>query len=109
MKIVLTIVLLLSCAAAISSTIEVGKGKKFSTIKSALAVANDGDVVTVSNGTYAEGEIIIDRAISFKGISWPVIEGNNKCQLLRIQANGVTVEGLEFRNSGYSSSYDWAA
>lgn len=94
---------------AIASTIEVGAGKQFKTIKSAIISAKDDDVVLINKGVYAEGEILIDKAVTVRGIGWPVIDGKNNSQVIRVEANGVVVEGLDVRNAGYSSSYDWAA
>lgn len=92
-----------------TSTIEVGSGKQFKTIKSAIAKAKDGDLILINKGVYAEGEILIDKAVTIRGIGYPMIDGKSKSQVIRVEANGVVVEGLDVRNAGYSSSYDWAA
>lgn len=97
---------LLSVAQA--SIIEVGTGRSFSKIKDAVTAAKDGDMILVNKGVYAEGEIVIDKSIKLRGIGWPVIDGQNKSQVMRVMANDVVLEGLDVRNSGYSSSYDWA-
>lgn len=109
MKLSFTILLLLVALHSQSRTLEVGTGKKYSTIKSAIAVAKYGDEVLVYPGIYSEGEIIIDKYILFRGINYPVIEGKKQCQLVRIEADNTSISGFELRNSGYSSSYDWAA
>jgi nitrous oxidase accessory protein len=44
-----------------------------------------------------------------RGINYPVIDGENKYEILTIRANGVVVEGIVFRNSGRSSYMDIAA
>jgi nitrous oxidase accessory protein len=94
---------------AIASTIEVGAGKQFKTIKSAIVAAREGDIIFIHKGTYAEGEILIDKTLTLKGVGFPVIDGKSKSQVIRVEANGVILEGLDVRNAGYSSSYDWAA
>jgi len=94
---------------AIASTLAVGSNKQFKTVKSAIAAARDGDVVVIDKGLYAEGEILIDKSITLRGIGLPVIDAKGKSQAIRVEANGVVVEGLDVRNAGYSSSYDWAA
>lgn len=38
-----------------------------------------------------------------------MIDGKKKSQIIRIEADGVLIEGMEIRNAGYSSSYDWTA
>ncbi|MES2647481.1 MAG: nitrous oxide reductase family maturation protein NosD [Bacteroidota bacterium] len=93
---------------AFARTLQVGAGKTFKTITSAIAASGNGDVILVNKGMYAEGEIVVNKSIILRGIDWPVIDGKNASQVIRILAGNVVVEGLEIRNSGYSSSYDWA-
>lgn len=94
---------------ATASVIEVGAGKQYKSIKSAIAAAKDGDIILINKGVYAEGEIVIDKAVSVRGVGYPVIDGKSKSQVIRVEASGVVLEGLEVCNAGYSSSYDWAA
>jgi nitrous oxidase accessory protein len=89
--------------------IQVGAGKTFSTIKSALAAAKPGDVILIHKGIYSEGEIIVDKPVTLRGVNYPVLDGKNNSQIVRVMANGVVIEGLDIRNAGYSSMYDWAA
>lgn len=58
-----------------ASTIEVGAGKPFTTITSALSAAKDGDLILINKGVYAEGEILITKKVTLKGINRPVIDG----------------------------------
>lgn len=109
MKTILTISLLTINLFAIASTLEVGVSKQFKTIKSAIDAAKTGDLILINKGVYAEGEILIDKSLTLKGIGYPVIDGKGKSQVIRVEANGVELEGLDVRNAGYSSSYDWAA
>ncbi len=109
MKLAITILLLFPFLHSKGGTLEVGKGKSYNTIQSAIAAANNGDEILVYPGIYAEGEIMIDKYLSLKGIGYPVIEGKKQYQLVRITADNVSLTGFELRNSGYSSSYDWAA
>jgi nitrous oxidase accessory protein len=109
MKPLIIISLLFIHVALSASTIEVGQGKKYNSIKAAIGVAKDGDEILISKGVYGEGEIMINKQIRVRGIDWPVIDGKSKAQIFTIAANRVVIEGLEIRNAGYSSSYDWAA
>jgi nitrous oxidase accessory protein len=106
---VLTICALLAALLATASTIEVGTGKPFKTIKSAIASAENGDHIIISKGVYTEGEIVIDKRLSLRGINWPVVDAQNKSQAIRVQSDNVIIEGLEVKNAAYSSSFDWAA
>ena len=95
---------------AFCATIEVGSGKRFITIKSALAAANNGDTIVINKGVYAEGEIVVSKRVMIKGLNYPILDGKNSSQILRIdETNGVTIEGLDVRNAAYSSTNDWAA
>jgi nitrous oxidase accessory protein len=109
LKIILTISLLIINLFAIASTLEVGADKQFKTIKSAMVAAKDGDLILINKGIYAEGEILLEKAVTVRGIGFPVIDGKSNSQVIRVEANGVVLEGLDVRNAGYSSSYDWAA
>ncbi len=109
MKTLFTIYLFLLQLAVTAATIEVGAGKTFTTIKSAVAAAKDGDIILISKGVYAEGEIVIQKSMTLKGTAGAVIDGMGKHQILRVQNNDVIVDGLEFKNSGYSSTNDWGA
>jgi len=94
---------------SIASTLEVGANKQYKSIQSALRSAKDGDVIVVGKGVYSEGELLVTKRLTIKGDGWPVLDGKNNSQIIRIQASGVVVEGLELRNSGYSSTNDWGA
>jgi nitrous oxidase accessory protein len=93
----------------IASTLEVGVGKQYKSIKSALVSAQNGDVIVIDKGVYAEGELLVTKSVTIKGNAWPILDGKNNSQIIRIQSSGVTVEGLDLRNSGYSSTNDWGA
>ena len=94
---------------AITATLTVGSGQQFTTIKSCIAAATNGDTIIVNKGVYAEGEIFINKRVTIRGIGYPVIDGRNKGQVIRIEASGVVLEGLDVRNAAYSSTNDWAA
>ncbi len=78
----------------------------FSTVKSALAVAQAGDTVLIHAGLYKEGNIILDKPIFLLGIGWPQLDGEKKYEILSIKADHVTVSGLRIQHSGYASLDD---
>ena len=55
-------------------------------------------------GIYAEKELIINKSIVIKGIDNPVLDGENKYEIITVRADHVTVEGLSFRNAGFQVS-----
>lgn len=89
-----------------AATYHVGKDQTFSTIKEALNVATDGDTVIVHSGLYQEGNLIIDKSISFIGLGHPVLDGQKKYEVLSVKADYVVVEGFIVQNSGHSSMED---
>lgn len=106
-----TFLLLLCCfyyTANLANTIQVGRNEKTSTIKSALQLAKDHDTILIQSGHYAEGNLIIRKKITIKGINLPVIDGENKYEVISIKADSVVVDGLKVVNSGTSSLEDFA-
>src|SRR5690349_3420786 len=102
----LTLVLVCLSSPSDAAIIPVGPGKAYTTIRDALAAAKDGDVILVHKGNYAEGELVVTKSVTIRGVNYPVFDGKNNSQILRIMANSVVVEGLDLRNAGYSSLYD---
>ena len=88
--------------------IKVCKKCKYNTIVSAVAAAEDGDVIFIEKGIYKEGNIVINKSISLKGIDYPILDGENKTEILTIKANNITVEGLQIQNVGTSYIEDRA-
>ena len=109
MKCIFTIYFILIQLAGFAATLEVGKSKTYTSIKTAIETAQDGDVILIHKGIYAEGQIILNKQLHLKGINFPVVDGKNASQIFFVQADGVIIEGLDIRNGGYSSSYDWSA
>ncbi|HRN92945.1 MAG TPA: nitrous oxide reductase family maturation protein NosD [Ferruginibacter sp.] len=89
-----------------TAILKVGKGMPYTTIKSALQAAVDGDVIYVYPGLYQEQNIIIDKRITLKGVQFPTLDGEKKYEVLSIKAHGVWVEGLRVIRSGVSSIKD---
>jgi nitrous oxidase accessory protein len=85
-------------ARAAGEVIVSGHGA-FSSISEALAVAENGDTVTVSGGVHT-GPLHIERSITLQGLDWPVVDGGGSGTVISVQAPGVTVRGLVVRNSG---------
>lgn len=89
-----------------TAILKVGKGMPFTTIKSALEAAVDGDIIYVYPGLYQEQNIIIDKRITLRGVQFPTLDGEKKYEVLSIKAHGVLVEGLRVIRSGVSSIKD---
>lgn len=108
-KFYLFMCVLLVCFAnkqANARVIKVGIKHPYTTIKKALVAAQPHDTVMVFEGVYKEGNVIINKPISFIGINHPVLDGQKKFEILSIKASGVTVKGFTICNSGYATLDD---
>ena len=74
-----------------------------------IARAKAGDTVVVRRGIYTESTIVVDRPLTIIGEPGAIIDGSRATHTLRIEADDVTVRGLEFRNVSPSHVEDRAA
>ena len=105
---ILTLFFILFYQFLIAKQIEVCENCKCNTIVSAIEFANDGDMLLVFKGIYKEGNIIVDKSITLRGIDFPILDGEGKTEVLTVIANGVTIEGLIIQNVGTSYTEDRA-
>jgi len=89
--------------------IVVGKDKAISTLRQGIKEAKDGDTILLNKGIYKEGNIIINKSIYLIGINNPVLDGENKNEILTLTGKNIVVKGIHFVNAGYSSMNDYAA
>lgn len=101
--------LLLSGSAGHAGNIEVGNNKGVSTITEALRIAEDGDTILVSAGTYREKNIVINKSIVLLGKDYPVLDGEHAYEILSVKASRVVIRGFRLIHSGVSSMVDIAA
>jgi len=86
----------------------VGTGQQFSTIQSAIDAAQNGDIVTVMDGTYIENLVITDKSITLRsncGNENCVIDGNYIGHVIKIESiapdeEAVIIQGFTIKNSG---------
>lgn len=90
-------------------TIKVGQHESVRTIKEGIIKANPGDTLFVQSGTYREGNIILEKSITIQGEGFPVLDGENKYEILTIHADHVVITGIKFINTGIASMNDLAA
>ena len=108
-KIPITIFFLACYGLCFGTTIPVGPTKAVKTITAGIAAANPGDTLIVESGTYREGNIVLEKSLTIIGKNFPVLDGENKHEILTIHANRVTISGLKFINTGVASINDIAA
>ncbi len=92
-----------------SDTITVCKNCTIKTIKEAILQAKDYDTILIKKGTYKEVTIIIDKPLTLLGEDYPVIDGENKGEIITITSDNVTLDGLFIINVGTSYTEDYAA
>ena len=109
MKLFITILALCCLQQATAKTIVVGKDQLVTSLRKAVAMAATNDTILLKGGVYREGNIIITKQISLIGINQPVLDGENKYEILTISGKGIVVKGIKLINSGYSSMNDYAA
>jgi len=100
------ILFLLFFSIGYATTIHVGVNHPVKKIKQAIILANDGDTIIVHSGVYKEGTILISKKIHFIGKNFPVLDGQNKNEVLSINADDVVVKGFKVINSGYAALND---
>ena len=109
MRLTFTIWLICCCTTSFSTTIIVGSNQPVNSLKRAIEKAKDKDTILLQSGIYKEGPIIIIRSLTIIGQNDPVLDGENKYEILLISGRNITIKGIHFRNSGYSSMNDYAS
>ena len=99
---------LLTSFYANATDIQVGKNFEIKSIKEAIALAQNGDTITIHKGLYREGNIGVGKSLYIRGIAYPVLDGENKTEILSIKADNITITGLHLKNVGTSYVEDRA-
>jgi nitrous oxidase accessory protein len=79
------------------------------TIKEGIASSESGDTLWIKKGTYKEYNLLVDKPLTIIGEDFPVIDGNEQGEVLRIVADSVIIDGLFIINVGTSYTSDHAA
>jgi nitrous oxidase accessory protein len=89
-------------------TVTVGRDEKITSIARALLLVSAGDTIVVRPGIYREGNIRIDKPVVLIGKNRPVLDGENKYELITVTSPHVTIRGFRLINSGISGFQDVA-
>lgn len=87
----------------------VGKDSTIKTIKEGIRQAQSGDRIVVRGGTYAEGNIVVDKPVVIVGENFPRVDGANQAEIFTVRADGVVIKGLVLQHAGISFMHDNAA
>jgi len=100
---------LLFTATLFAQRIEVCTSCRISTITQAVEKAEPFDTIILKKGVYKEYNIGITKPLTIIGEGNPVIDGDNKGEIITIESDNVTIEGLTIVNVGTSYTTDFAA
>lgn len=109
MRWLLTIALSLLVLNSFGKTIVVGPNQSIRSLKKAIELAKDKDSIILLPGMYKEGSIILTKSLTITGQNNPVLDGENKYEILLISGRHIIIRGITFLNSGYSAMNDFAA
>jgi nitrous oxidase accessory protein len=101
--------ILLLSSSSYGNTIKVCNSCNYKSLTVAVKNAIAYDTILVKKGTYYEFNIEITKALTIIGEGNPVIDGQNKGEIITIQADDVTIDGLTIVNVGTSYTTDFAA
>jgi nitrous oxidase accessory protein len=108
LKLLLFFLILVFSASVKAKVIQVSQKSDFSTIQKAFDHAASYDTIVVSPGTYFEKNIVINKPITLIGKNLPVLDGENKYEILSIQSDNVIINGFKIQRSGYGTLKDIA-
>ena len=80
-----------------------------SSIQEGIKVSKSGDTLWIRKGTYKEFNILVDKPITIIGEDYPVVDGEDQGEIIRIVSDSVTIDGLFIINVGTSYTTDYAA
>lgn len=63
-------------------------------IAEGITVAEDFDTLLIKKGTYKEFNFLITKPLTLFGENYPVIDGEDQREIIRIASDNVTVDGL---------------
>ncbi len=92
----------LTTVSILAKEIIVSKTGKVTTIRKAIELAEDFDVILIKPGHYAEGNIIVNKMVKIIGEDYPVIDGEGDGEVFTVTVDSVTISGLTITNSGIS-------
>ncbi|WP_346882527.1 nitrous oxide reductase family maturation protein NosD [uncultured Algibacter sp.] len=92
-----------------AQTIEVCSNCDVTSLQDAINTAVAGDTILVKKGTYKEYNIVVDKPLTIKGENFPVIDGEDQGEIIRVVSDNVTIDGLFIINVGTSYTSDHAA
>ncbi|NOT38341.1 MAG: nitrous oxide reductase family maturation protein NosD [Saprospiraceae bacterium] len=97
-----TIILFLLFYYGFANIINIHPESISNNIQKYIDKASYGDTIVIHPGIYTSVSLVLQKSLHLIGINKPILDGDFKNELLRINADNVTIEGFIFRNSGKS-------
>lgn len=104
----ITLLFIFICSIALGKQINVYPQLNKFPIQQAIQIAKPFDTINIHQGLYQEGNITLNFPITLIGFEQPILDGENKVEVISIKSNDVAVIGLKIINSGYSDLEDLA-
>ncbi len=92
----------LTTVSILAKEIIVSKTGKVTTIRKAIELAENFDVIIIKPGHYAEGNIIVNKMVKIIGEDYPFIDAEGDGEVFTVTVDSVTISGLTITNSGIS-------
>jgi nitrous oxidase accessory protein len=108
-KPLLAIFSVLFTVAGFGAVIPVGPQEPITSIRRAVQLAKNGDTIVIKKGLYYVNNIVVTRPVTILGEGQPTLHGADKYEILTISGSNISVKGIHFTHSGYSSMNDYAA
>lgn len=105
----LLIVLLFAGSSLLAKTIPICSDCEVKSVSEGIKVASDYDTLLIKKGTYKEFNILVDKPLTLLGEDYPIIDGADQGEIIRIVSDNVTIDGLFIINVGTSYTTDYAA
>jgi nitrous oxidase accessory protein len=109
MRCCLFIFILFISTASTARSIIVGSNQSIKSLNKAIELAKDKDTILLQAGIYKEGSLTLTKSVTIIGQNNPVLDGENKYEILLISGKNITIRGITFRNAGYSAMNDFAS
>ena len=90
-------------------TIPICADCEIKSISEGVSTAADFDTLLIKKGTYKEFNILIDKPLTLLGENYPIVDGEDQGEIIRIVSDNVTIDGLFIINVGTSYTSDYAA
>jgi parallel beta-helix repeat protein len=103
MKLIMVLLFYLSMTGLTQSALlTIGKeGANYTVIQDAIDAASPDDIIEVRGGTYLEN-VIADKVLVLRGSGNPVIDSNGNGSAVKLNENGIVLEGFALINANRS-------